>query len=108
LVLICGAMAWFGQRFVLSPEASCGILERSQHGDRGRACVVRQDQAGYVRHLADEWATAVTSTAEEYRAKARECEERAAQMPDSYVKEQLLELAKKWRTMAAYEEKHGR
>ena len=24
------------------------------------------------------------------------------------VKEQLLELAKKWRTMAAYEEKHGR
>jgi hypothetical protein len=49
----------------------------------------------------------VTSTAEEYRAKARECEERAAQMPDSYVKEQLLELAKKWRTMAAYEEKHG-
>jgi hypothetical protein len=50
----------------------------------------------------------VTSTAEEYRAKARECEERAAQMPDSYVKEQLLEIAKKWRTMAAFEEKHGR
>jgi hypothetical protein len=64
--------------------------------------------AGYVRHLADERATAVTSTAEEYGAKARECDERAAQMPDSYVKEQLLELAKKWRTMAAYEEKHGR
>ena len=29
-------------------------------------------------------------------------------VPNSYVKEQLLELAKKWRTMAAYEEKHGR
>jgi hypothetical protein len=32
----------------------------------------------------------------------------AAQMSDSYVKEQLLEIAKKWRTMAAFEEKHGR
>ena len=53
-------------------------------------------------------ATAVTSTAEEYRANARECEEHAAQMPDSYVKGQLLEIAKKWRTMAAFEEKHGR
>jgi hypothetical protein len=50
----------------------------------------------------------MTSTAEEYRANARECEEHAAQMPDSYVKEQLLEIAKKWRTMAAFEEKHGR
>ena len=50
----------------------------------------------------------MTSTAEEYLANARECEERAAQMPASYVKEQLLEIAKKWRTMAAYEEKHGR
>jgi hypothetical protein len=72
------------------------------------AGLVERLLAGYVRHLADERATAVTSTAEEYRAKARECEERAAQMPDSYVKEQLLEIAKKWRTMAAFEEKHGR
>ena len=46
--------------------------------------------------------------AEEYRAKARYCEERAAQMSDCYLKEQLLEIAKKWRTMAAFEEKHGR
>jgi hypothetical protein len=52
-------------------------------------------------------ATAVTSKAEEYRAKARECEEHAAQMPDSYIKGQLLEIAKKWRTMAAFEETHG-
>ena len=72
------------------------------------AGLVERLLAGYVRHLADERATAVTSTAEEYRAKARDCEERAAQMPDSYVKEQLLEIAKKWRTMAAFEEKHGR
>ena len=72
------------------------------------AGLVERLLAGYVRHLADERATAVTSTAEEYRAKARDCEERAAQMPDSYVKEQLLEIAKKWRTMAAFEETHGR
>ena len=72
------------------------------------AGLVERLLAGYVRHLADERATAVTSTAEEYRAKARDCEERAAQMPDSYVKEQLLEIAKKWRTMAAFEEQHGR
>ena len=64
--------------------------------------------AGYVRHQADERATAVTSTARVW-GQARECDERAARgVPDSYVKEQLLELAKKWRTMAAYEEKHGR
>jgi hypothetical protein len=53
-------------------------------------------------------ATVVASKTEEYRAKARECEERAAQMPDSYLKEQMLEVAKKWRNMAAYEEKYGR
>ena len=29
-------------------------------------------------------------------------------MPDSYIKEQLLEIAKKWRTMAAFEETHRR
>jgi hypothetical protein len=53
------------------------------------AGLVERLLAGYVRHLADERATAVTSTAEEYRAKARDCEERAAQMPDSYVQEQF-------------------
>jgi len=65
------------------------------------AGLVERLLAGYVRHQADERATAVTSTAEEYRANARDCEERD-------VKEQLLEIAKKWRTMAAFEEKHGR
>jgi hypothetical protein len=64
--------------------------------------------SGYVRHVAYRRGSAVTSKAEEYRAKARECEERAAQMPDSYLKEQMLEIAKKWRNMAAYEEKHSR
>jgi hypothetical protein len=48
------------------------------------------------------------ATAEEYRAKARECEERAGQTRDSFVKQQLIEIAEKWRTMAAYEEKYTR
>jgi hypothetical protein len=51
---------------------------------------------------------AVISKAEEYRAKAQECEEGAKQTRDSFIKEQFLEVAKTWRDMAAYEEKHGR
>jgi hypothetical protein len=50
----------------------------------------------------------VTSKAEEYHAKARECEESAEHTRDSFLKEQFLDVAKKWRDMAAYEEKHGR
>jgi hypothetical protein len=36
----------------------------------------------------------VTTKAEEYRAKARECEELAEQTRDSFIKEQFLEVAK--------------
>jgi hypothetical protein len=50
----------------------------------------------------------VTTKAEEYRAKARECEERAAQTRDSFIKEQLLEVAKEWQQMAEHEEKRSR
>jgi hypothetical protein len=46
--------------------------------------------------------------AEYYRAKARECETLAEQDPDSFIKEQLLAVAKTWRNMAAYEEKRSR
>jgi hypothetical protein len=49
----------------------------------------------------------VTLKADEYRAKARECEVLAQQMRGS-LKQQLIEIAGKWRTMAAYEEKHSR
>ena len=34
----------------------------------------------------------MTSRADEYRAKARECEERAEQTRDPFIKQQLLEL----------------
>jgi hypothetical protein len=50
----------------------------------------------------------VATKAEDYRAKARECEERAAQTRDSFNKHQLLEIAEKWRQMADYEDKHPR
>jgi hypothetical protein len=62
---------------------------------------------GYVRHVANK-ATAVTPKAEEYRAKARECEENAAQTRDPFVKQQFINTAQQWRDMAAYEEKYAR
>ena len=42
----------------------------------------------------------MTYKAEEYRAKARECEERAERTGNYFIKEQLLEVAKKWRLIA--------
>jgi hypothetical protein len=50
----------------------------------------------------------VTSKAEEYRAKALECEERAEQTRDPFVKQQLIEIAEKWRHMATHLEKYSR
>ena len=46
--------------------------------------------------------------AEEYWAKALECEARAEQTRDPFIKQQMIDIAEKWRTMAAYEEKHSR
>jgi hypothetical protein len=63
--------------------------------------------AGYVRHVANR-ATVVTPKAEEYRAKARECEECAEQTRDTFFKQQIIDIAEQWRTMAAYEEKYAR
>jgi hypothetical protein len=51
---------------------------------------------------------AVTSRAEEYRAKARECEERAKQTRNAFIKQELLEIARKWRHMAGHLEKYSR
>ena len=50
----------------------------------------------------------MTSKAEEYRAKAQECEGRAEGTRDPFLKQQMIEIAQKWHTMAAYEEKYGR
>jgi hypothetical protein len=50
----------------------------------------------------------LTSRADEYRAKARECQKHAEQTRDPFIKRQLLDIAEKWRTMAAYEEKYAR
>jgi hypothetical protein len=48
------------------------------------------------------------SKADEYRDKARECEELAQVARDPLVQKQILEIAEKWRTMAAFEEKFER
>jgi len=48
------------------------------------------------------------SKADEYSTKALECEERAERTRDPHVKQQMLEIAEKWRTMAAFEEKFTR
>ena len=42
------------------------------------------------------------------RAKALECEERAEQTGDPFIKQQLIEIAEKWRHMAAHLEKYSR
>jgi hypothetical protein len=46
--------------------------------------------------------------ADEYIAKARECEERAEHVRDPFLKQQMLEIAQKWRAMAAYGKKFAR
>jgi hypothetical protein len=61
-----------------------------------------------VRHVAYRRGAVLTSKADEYRANGRECEERAEQTRDPFIKEQLLEVAKSWRNMDTHEEKHSR
>ena len=48
------------------------------------------------------------SKADEYRAKALECDALAQAARDPFIQEQMLEIAEKWRTMAAFEEKFVR
>jgi hypothetical protein len=48
------------------------------------------------------------SKADEYRDKARECEKLAQAAGDPFIQQQILEIAEKWRTMAAFEEKFVR
>jgi hypothetical protein len=63
--------------------------------------------APYVCHVAYRRGAVLTSNADEYRAKARECEERAEQTRDSYIKEQLIKIAQTWRHMADHLEKYS-
>jgi len=49
----------------------------------------------------------LTSRADEYRAKARECEELAQATTDPHIKQQMLKIAETWRGMAAHVEKHS-
>jgi hypothetical protein len=47
------------------------------------------------------------SNADEYRAKARECEELAEKTRDALIKQQLLDIAQKWRYMADHLERYS-
>jgi hypothetical protein len=51
---------------------------------------------------------ALTSKADEYRSHARECEDLAEKARDSLVRQQLLKIAQKWRTMADHSETYSR
>jgi hypothetical protein len=46
--------------------------------------------------------------AEEYRAKARACEQRAEEESDPSIRSRLLEEARQWRALADYVESQGR
>ena len=48
------------------------------------------------------------SQADEYRANAAECEKRAEQTRDLSIKQEMIEIAQEWHTMAAYEDKFAR
>jgi hypothetical protein len=53
-------------------------------------------------------ATVVTPKAEEYCAKARECEELAEQTRDPFFKQQFINIAEQWRQMAEHEDNRWR
>jgi len=61
-----------------------------------------------VRRLAYRQDGAVVTQAEQYRAMAKECEERAERIRDPFIKQQLIELAQQWRALADYQEKRPR
>lgn len=50
----------------------------------------------------------MASRANEYRAKMRECEELAEKTRDPFIKQQLLDIAEKWRIIAAHHEMYSR
>jgi hypothetical protein len=45
--------------------------------------------------------------ADEFRAKAQECEDCTKQTNDPYIKKQLLDVAQRWREMAEQAERYG-
>jgi hypothetical protein len=44
----------------------------------------------------------VVTQADEYHAKAKECEERAERTVDPLIKQRLIELAQQWRALAVH------
>ena len=50
----------------------------------------------------------MVTQAEQYRAKAKECEVLAEKTREPFVKQQLIELAQQWRVLAVHDEKNAR
>jgi hypothetical protein len=50
----------------------------------------------------------MASKADEYRAKAKECEVMAANLTDPILKQQLIDTARKWRELAVQIERSER
>jgi len=50
----------------------------------------------------------VATTAEEYRAKAAECDQRAESSRDPDIKDALKDLARQWRELAAHADRTAR
>ena len=66
---------------------------------------IRFSGCGGIHWFVFEDCPVAKSKADEYRDKARECEELAQVARYPLVQQQILEIAEKWRTMAAFEEK---
>jgi len=62
----------------------------------------------YARIKAKSGYTGVISKADEYRAKAEECEQQAASAHDPQIKAQLRDLAGQWRKLAMTAEDNRR
>jgi hypothetical protein len=84
--------------------AGCHFVIRSTKDTEDLGAMEFADDATIVHRRGGD----LTSKADEYRTKARKCEERAEQTRDPFIKQQMLDIAQKWQTMAAYEEKYGR
>ena len=100
-----------------APQAALGLWESIFRGGRALLglSVAQRDRfrrrSFPVRRRLNEVHSAFPwqkSHADEYSDKARECEELAQAARDPFIQQQILEIAEKWRTMAAFEEKFVR
>jgi hypothetical protein len=86
-----------------TPTRNEGEIFELSPGSRNGFC-----RPTFVPQPTDRRSRAVVTQAEEFRAKAKECEERAERTIDPLIKQRLIELAQRWRDLATYREKQPR